>query len=395
MNVLIASYACIDNNSGYQILELANGLKNLGVNVFIAAPKLASLQQAHVLTDIPILHFREVLSGDKKLPFFDILHAWTPRENVRRFVTTFWIKNPTRVIVHLEDNEDVLRKRILGDTLSVIIPDGLSCPSASRWLLEAADGATIIVPSLTDLIPYNKPCIKLPPIIDHNFFAPSTHSPLSTKEKSEPIKIGYFGNVSAVNIEDFLLLCKAVRLINQWGYSAILLKTGTIAHEMRHKLPVDELLPMNDYGFVDRSRMPYIMSKADVCVQPGNADDFNNYRMPSKIPEILSMGIPLITGSCNIGSILRNHQSAFLIDKMNPYNLAEMILWVISHSEQSKVVASNGVHLSRKLFSQELISKSLWEFYSTFSPGKTLLDLASTNKYAQVLLTKLKLELLL
>src|SRR5207247_212242 len=35
----------------------------------------------------------------------DMLHAWTPRENVRLFVTAYLTRRPTPWIVYLEDNE--------------------------------------------------------------------------------------------------------------------------------------------------------------------------------------------------------------------------------------------------------------------------------------------------
>lgn len=392
MNVLIASYSSIDNNSGYQIVELAKSLQTLGVEVSIAVPKLMKSAPSALTGGIPILHFKEVLSRKGDLPHFDILHAWTPRENVRRFVTSYLLRHASALVVHLEDNEDVIRARFLDISKQSPIPSGLSCPQASRWLLEAADGVTMIAPALSKFVPPSKPAMTLLPIIDFSFLARPPKTGETGVGRNERITVGYIGNVSAVNFNDFQMLCDAIRLLNCEGHPTELLKTGTIDNELLARLRVDEHLPFRNLGFVPRDQIPSILAEADVCVQPGNTDDFNKYRLPSKIPEILAMGTPLITGSCNLGEVLRARKASIVIDQMTSRNLADAVLQIMSDPTEARETSSRGVTLARELFSSASISNDLRQFYASLPPGRTLGETAQFNPSAESLISRLESE---
>ncbi len=392
MNVLIASYSCIDNNSGYQIVELAKGLRDHGVGVSIAVPKLLNAGSPNHSDGIPILHFADVLSGRAEIPKVDILHAWTPRENVRRFVTSYLLHHSAWLVVHLEDNEDIIRDRFLDDLEQSTIPSGLSCPLASRWLLEVADGVTVIAPALLEFVPPGKPATSLLPIIDFSFFSEPSQLVKTSLHANGQFTVGYFGNVSAVNFEDFQMLCEAIRLLNREGHLTVLLKTGTICPTLRSEFQAGEDLPLRDLGFVARDQIPSLLAEADVCVQPGNTDDFNSYRLPSKIPEILAVGTPLITGICNLGQTLKDRKAAVVIDHMTPRNLADAILQIRSDAAAAQEVSNRGVTLARNLFSSEAISNDLLQFYKSLPKGRTLEQTALFNTAAQSLINKLERE---
>ena len=56
-----------------------------------------------------------------------------------------------------------------------------------------------------------------------------------------------------------------------------------------------------ELGSVGWREIPGYLALADAFVQPGAADDFNRYRLPSKLPEFLAMGRPVVLPDCNIG----------------------------------------------------------------------------------------------
>ena len=58
---------------------------------------------------------------------------------------------------------------------------------------------------------------------------------------------------------------------------------------------------MIELGAVGWREIPGYLALADAFVQPGAADDFNRYRLPSKLPEFLAMGRPVVLPDCNIG----------------------------------------------------------------------------------------------
>ena len=59
--------------------------------------------------------------------------------------------------------------------------------------------------------------------------------------------------------------------------------------------------------------IPGYLALADAYVQPGAPDDFNRYRLPSKLPEFLAMGRPVILPACNLGNELTDGENALLL----------------------------------------------------------------------------------
>ena len=56
-----------------------------------------------------------------------------------------------------------------------------------------------------------------------------------------------------------------------------------------------------ELGAVGWREIPGYLALADAFVQPGAPNDFNRYRLPSKLPEFLAMGRPVVLPNCNIG----------------------------------------------------------------------------------------------
>ena len=58
---------------------------------------------------------------------------------------------------------------------------------------------------------------------------------------------------------------------------------------------------MIQVSFRPRSELPDYYALADVLIQPGRADDFNDFRIPSKLPEFFAMGLPVVLPPTNVG----------------------------------------------------------------------------------------------
>ena len=52
---------------------------------------------------------------------------------------------------------------------------------------------------------------------------------------------------------------------------------------------------------------------ADVLVQPGRADAFNDYRFPSKLTEFFASGRPVVLPPANIGRFLEDGEECVLL----------------------------------------------------------------------------------
>ena len=52
---------------------------------------------------------------------------------------------------------------------------------------------------------------------------------------------------------------------------------------------------------MEAARLPALLRLADVLVQPGESNRFNTHRLPSKLPEFLASGRPVIMPRANLG----------------------------------------------------------------------------------------------
>ncbi len=367
MNTLIVSYGNIDNNSGYQIVELARSLIRSGCQVAIAVPKIDNSSEFTNKLEIPLWHFRDLLENPGLAGNVDLVHAWTTREIVRKFILEFLQLQQAQLVVHLVDNEEAVRERLWApESADSSIPDGLSCPDGFRALLGAAAGVTYIHSKLKEFVLPGQPSTPLTPIVDFEFLsATATYScpPGLNKDEVKGVAVCYTGNLNQANLKDLRILYTALNKLNKDGFPATLLKTGLTPAELLAEISHDMDFPSIDLGIVPRAQIPAILAHADICVQPGNIDEFNDYRLPSKIPEILAMGRPLITGACNIGNTLKAHRAAMVINEMTADNLATTIRELSENAALREELSANGLALARKIFSAHGVTERLTGFY--------------------------------
>ena len=68
--------------------------------------------------------------------------------------------------------------------------------------------------------------------------------------------------------------------------------------------------------------IPGYLALADAYVQPGAPGDFNRYRLPSKLPEFLAMGRPVVLPACNLGNELTDRENAMLLREGDALEIA-------------------------------------------------------------------------
>src|SRR5262249_55511129 len=125
--------------------------------------------------------------------------------------------------------------------------------------------------------------------------------------------IVYPGNVHAVNLDEARTLYLALGALNRRGINTTLVRLGSDTVD-----PVASELAwirryVVDVGLRPHLDIPEYMALADVLVQPGKSDGFNDYRFPSKLPEFLAMGKPVVLPATNIGVHLRDGEDCILL----------------------------------------------------------------------------------
>ena len=81
-----------------------------------------------------------------------------------------------------------------------------------------------------------------------------------------------------------------------------------------------------------RASVPKLTAIADVLVQPGCANDFNDYRFPSKLPEFLAAGKPVLLPRSNLGRFLHDGVECVLLDQGNALDIASKLEALIAGS---------------------------------------------------------------
>ena len=182
MNILFVNYGDFTTNSLNHIGGFASALAAAGYACLVAVPDRKDTLSAIAAPLFIPGTYAEVLAGEVRFldgrPA-DLIHAWTPREGVRRFVVAYQRqqKKPARLIVHLEDNETHLYEGYTGlkvadlpslpaATLTRWRVDGLPDPLRYRAFLALADGVTVITPRLAELVPPGVSTQELPPGVD-------------------------------------------------------------------------------------------------------------------------------------------------------------------------------------------------------------------------------------
>lgn len=382
LNVLFILYGSFASNSALHVAALADELSASGHRCVVAVPHdLATLSHHEAPRFRGITHAEAeagVVFADGRGA--DIVHAWTTRENVRQLADRVCSATGSRLIVHLEDNEQellalTLRRSVAElDTLSPqaldrLVPPDLAHPHRSRQLLAQADGVTIIMDKLREFIPGGRPGLTLPPAADERYFYPRPR-PQKFREAlglpEETTVLFYHGNAHAANAAEMRELYEAVLQLNRAGHSTVLLRTGLdrvdflgslAAEAARHVIPLGQIL--------HHRHLPPLMALADIFVQPGGSDAFNDYRFPSKLPEFFALGRPVILSRANLGATLRHGTDAYVLDRADAAGIASAIRELRADRKLRDRLAQGAATFAAARFSWRRSAEALGEFYRT------------------------------
>lgn len=378
-------YYDFSTSSAIHVHTFANWLQKKGHDCIVAVPVNKESVNNFIGGEIlyqPALYDKTTdnsfVFSNGKAP--DIIHGWTPREVVRKQCDLLKRKYPaSKLIVHLEDNEEAVLEKMLGfsneflrslpnEILNEITPDVLSHFNYYKNFLNDADGITVIIDTLVEFIPKNMPHLMLWPIVDLDEYQPRKIDPnLRAKLGINPndFVICYTGSVHSVNYQEVRSLYLAVALANREGISVKLVRTGRDEYVFSGDEDKWARQHTIELGYVDRDKIIEYLSIADFLVQPGKNDQFNAYRLPSKIPEFLAMGKPIAVPNSNIGRFLKDKEEAILLEKGDSLDILSAIKQVNENGELKNRIAMGARKFALKNFDNEIIINNLIKFYST------------------------------
>ncbi len=381
MNILFVNYGDFTTNSINHISGFARELTKAGHACIVAVPDRKETVSVVAEPRFEAATFDELLKNPSLFPDgrpADILHAWTPREVVRRFVISYKRLAPSRLVVHLEDNEEFLVESYMGTPIGELreslesdypkpLLSGLPHPLRYRTLLRLADGVSVIVDTLRQFVPAGTPVMTLPPGVDFTFYRPLPPRAELRKElglADHEKVIAFTGSNTFANEREILDLYLAIKLLNEQGVPTRLIRTGFNSPQFIESLPSDWRTWTIDLGFVEKSRLPELLALSDVLVQPGQPGRFNDFRLPSKLPEYLASGRPVVTIASNLGLELQDGKNAIILRKSQPQDIANACRRVFEDPEAASRIGGSGVRFAREHFDLPRSSQRLAAFYA-------------------------------
>jgi glycosyltransferase involved in cell wall biosynthesis len=401
VNILFVNYGDFTTNSLNHIAGFANTLSARGHGCVVAVPAGKETLSAIPNPLFVAATFAEILAKPALFPngrTADLIHAWTPREGVRKFVLAYQrlVDQPARVLVHLEDNEEFLIETFTGKPiaqlrtagpaeLATLLVDGLPHPWRHQNLLRVADGVTVIVEPLKKFVSSQVPQQLLPPGVDFTQYHPQPADLALRKQlglRDQEKIIVFTGGTTFANAAELRELYLAISLLNQRGTPTRLVRTGHNIPGFLEGLGFDYRPLVLDMGFVDKALLPRLLALADVLVQPGRAGAFNDYRLPSKLPEFLASGRPVILPATNIARDMQDGREALFLKKGTPEEIVELCQRVFSDPALAARLATAGADFARKHFDLAAITTALENFYSATAARASLADWSSLHKGA-------------
>lgn len=379
LRVLFVLYGDFTSNSALHVAGLANQLCAAGHEVVVAVPRdPQTLERLHAPA------FRAVAFADVPADTglfragarADIVHAWTPRENVRRFLASLVPAPTARVVVHLEDHEDVLsaaalevsvdQLRALDDAALARLPDAASHPRRAREFLGCADGITVVVETLRAWAKPGQAVQVIRPAADERCFFPRPRNEAmraALQLPAEAFLLAYPGNVHAANAAEVRELYVAVGLLAARGVPVWLLRTGRDFVDFAADLPEARQRVLELGHVMHGHHLPEILALADALVQPGEPGLFNDYRLPSKLPEFFAIGRPVILPRTNLGLEVRDGIDALVLPRADASSIADAVQRLARDAVLARRLGEGAASFAAKHFSWARSAEQLVAFY--------------------------------
>ncbi len=388
LNILYVLPGSFASNSALHVAALANELAAAGHACAVAVPHDVETLAHHDRPSFRGLTYAEAESGDAfadgRGP--DLVHAWTTRENVRQLTQVLRGRYQTKVIVHLEDNEQEILglslgrspaelENLTGAELDQLVPADLSHPRRGREFLATADGITVITENLRKFVPAARPCHEIVPAADARHFFPRP-IPVEFRRMLDArpgeTVLFYHGNVHASNAAEVRELYAAVLQLNCAGQPVTLLRTGQNRVDFLGALAAEVGPYVLELGQILHHRhLPSLMALADIFVQPGRPDAFNNYRFPSKLPEFFALGRPVVLPRTNLGAKLRHGVDAFVLEQADAAGIVAAVSELRADRGLYDRLTQGAIAFAAQNFNWRRSAEALARFYATVAVNTT------------------------
>lgn len=384
MNISFVSHGGLISQSTYHIISIAECLLSFGHKCIICIPEeLGDRDEGILSTDVPLISFRTVREKGLVFPNGknpDLVHAWTPRENVKIFAQYLSQKYCCPYFVHLEDNErEILNRELQNITYEklaelpgkeqeqYIVNKWMRINPADHWkFLKNACGCTVLIDRLKEHVPQGVPVQLFWPSYDRCFNKDLSHEKSKLREKynipEDSFVVLYSGAIHEINLEEASRMITVLKILSLRKMPLVFIKTGSNSFPALLDSGIKEGW-IKDLGFIPREVLCEIYAISDILIQPGNSDPFNDYRFPSKLPEAMIQKLPVILPFTNLGEILKDNEEAVITRDGTMDELKLKIISLFENPEKRRIIAEGAYSFAKNKLSWEKSAKIIELFY--------------------------------
>ncbi len=113
---------------------------------------------------------------------------------------------------------------------------------------------------------------------------------------------------------------------------------------------------------MERPFLIELLKCADLFVQPGAPGPFNDFRLPSKLPEFMAVGRPLVLPAANVGLRLRHGADALLLRQGSAEEIAAAVETILDDPALAARLGANARAFARANWRWTRQGKKLGDF---------------------------------
>jgi glycosyltransferase involved in cell wall biosynthesis len=381
VRVLFLHFGKLNVNSVIQAFHLGEELTAGGVEVTLCGKgpggRIADVGEP-TFNCITYGELDRTLRGWSRDPAETIVCAWTPREIVRRATERAVAALGCPYVVHLEDNEEHLLasalrvpyeelRRLPAERLDELCGEDFIHPAYYPRLLERAAGVTVITEELNEFNFAGRPHHLARPGVDTELFRPDLRPAVPREAlglRPDDFVLVYHGVGHWANLRELFSLYTAVKLLQRRGRRVRLVRLGSTKPGGVDPRTLQALRDGEpDLGDLPWREVPGYLALADAYVQPGAPNDFNRYRLPSKLPEFLAMGRPVVLPACNLADDLSEGEDALFLHRGDALDIAAQIELLLDDRELAEGLRRRAREFAIERLSWPRNAAALRDFY--------------------------------
>lgn len=234
----------------------------------------------------------------------------------------------------------------------------LSDKLMDKYLRVKADAAIVISTNLKEEVLSKSPNLNV--CILQN--STVQLSKLPRKELNSTLQILYSGTYAPKDGVKYLL--DGVIKAHENGCRCQLTLLGKGAKDDMDFLSWIGKYPFIQYkGFVSDEELDNYLRHSDVLCMTRCNSRFANYGFPFKLSEYLSTGnVVLATKVGDVPMYLTDRKDSYLINPESSDEIANILIYIQTHPDESVKIASEGLRTMQKVFSIETVGKKIVEF---------------------------------